>query len=168
VIRVPVTAPGVKLIAAATPFVPEIPHAEVELAGVEVSADDILPGDGYDDYLKPFRTVEDVHVHAALIGYLIGVARRRRFARETIEQLASLAASVHTLAHADPKAAATHVTLAGLIAEATRVVAAVEAAWSGAPDDEWTRWQRDRVLLQVAGKARASRRERAWEAFSER
>ena len=37
---------------------------------------DLLPGDGYDIYLKPFRTIEDIHVHAALIGYLVGVARR--------------------------------------------------------------------------------------------
>jgi acyl-CoA dehydrogenase len=166
VVRVPVSAPGVKLTATAAQFVPEIPHAEVELSGVVVGADDVLPGDGYDDYLKPFRTVEDLHVHGALIGYLIGVARRHRFNRETLEQLAVLAASSYTLALSDPKRAATHVVLAGLISETTRAVASVEGQWEAAPDDEWTRWQRDRVLLQVASKARAGRRERAWEAFS--
>ena len=52
------------------------------------------------------------------------------------------------------------------LGDARTAVADVETQWSAASDDEWTRWQRDRVLLQVASKARAGRRERAWEAFS--
>lgn len=33
---------------------------------------EVLPGDGYDDYIKPFRTLEDVHVHLALGAFLLG------------------------------------------------------------------------------------------------
>src|SRR5262245_25603109 len=75
VVRVPANAAGVRIEPAVAPFVPEIAHARVTLDGVRVSAGDLLPGDGYDDYLKPFRTIEDLHVHGALLGYLIGVAR---------------------------------------------------------------------------------------------
>jgi acyl-CoA dehydrogenase len=153
VVRVPANARGVTLRMTSAPFVPEIPHAEVELDG---AIGDVLPGDGYDDYLKPFRTVEDLHVHAALAGYLAGVARRYHFA---VEPALALAAATRGLADADVKAPATHLALAGLIEEAARVVAAIEAAW---PDgEERQRWQRDRALLQVAGKARAARLERA-------
>jgi alkylation response protein AidB-like acyl-CoA dehydrogenase len=166
-VRVPAGAPGLRLHESRAPFVPEIPHAEVELAGVAVTAADVLPGDGYDDYLKPFRTIEDLHVHAALAGYLIGVARRRRLPRERIERLLALAAAVLGLAGADPKAPATHAALAGVIDLAGQIVGEVEAAWATAldeqPDDEHARWQRDRGLLRVAGAARAARRERAWE-----
>ena len=165
VVRVLTSAPGVRLHSTAAPFVPEIPHAEVELEQVAVTDADILPGDGYDDYLKPFRTVEDIHVHAALIGYLIGVARRRGFAHELVQSLAALAAMTRSLAEADVKSPATHVALAGLIDLATRAVTGVEQAWASVPDAEHQRWQRDRALLQVAGKARAARRERAWDAF---
>ena len=45
-------------------------------------------------------------------------------------------------------------------------VAALEARWSAAPDREWQRWQRDRALLQVAGKARVACRETAWSQVS--
>lgn len=164
VVRVRADAPGVRLSAAAAPFVPEIPHAEVELDGVIATDADLLPGDGYDAYLKPFRTIEDLHVHAALAGYLIGVARRHRFPRELTERLLVLAAASRALAHADPKAAATHAALAGVLALVPPLVAELEPLWSAAAGagDEWSRWQRDRALLRVAGNARAARRERAW------
>ena len=77
VVRVAANAPGVRMHPTSSPFVPEIPHAEIELDHVRVADSDVLPGDGYEDYLKPFRTVEDIHVHAALAGYAAGVARRR-------------------------------------------------------------------------------------------
>jgi len=162
VVRIAANAPGVRLTPASAPFVPEIPHAAVELERVAIAESDILPGDGYDEYLKPFRTVEDVHVHAALVAYLLGVARRHRFAQSTIEQLLVLAIATRTLAQLDPKAATTHLALAGVLATVPRVVGDVEREWSAAPDDEWTRWQRDRALLGVASSARTARRERAW------
>lgn len=161
-VRVAANAPGVKIAASSAPFVPEIPHAEITLDRVAVSAADVLPGDGYDDYVKPFRTVEDAHVHAALLGYLIGVARRKSFAHDVIERLLALAVTTRTAALADAKSPTTHVVLAGTFALVAREVAAIEALWAAAPDEEWQRWQRDRALLQVAGKARDARRDKAW------
>jgi acyl-CoA dehydrogenase len=162
VVRVRADAPGVRLHPATAPFVPEIPHAEVELDGVIASDADVLPGDGYDAYLKPFRTIEDLHVHAALAGYLIGVARRHCFPHELQERLLVLAVAARALAHADRTAATTHVALAGVIDLAHRLVGELEPLWSAAAGDEWSRWQRDRPLLRVAGGARAVRRDRAW------
>jgi hypothetical protein len=162
VVRVRADAPGVQLYPSTTSFVPEIPHAEVELTGVIVGDADVLPGDGYDMYLKPFRTIEDLHIHAALAGYLIGVAHRRGFPRDLQERLLVLAVAARSLARADPKAAAIHVALAGVIDLAHRLIGELEPVWSATPDAEWSRWQRDRPLLRVAGGARAARRERAW------
>jgi acyl-CoA dehydrogenase len=162
-VRVAASAPGVTITASSVPMVPEIPHAEIALDRVRVTDADVLPGDGYDDYVKPFRTIEDIHVHAAVLGYLIGVARRTSAPRELVERLLALAVTTRAAAAADPKSPELHVTLAGLFAIVAREVAALEAAWSSAaPDDEWQRWQRDRALLQVAGKAREARREKAW------
>lgn len=164
VVRVRADAPGVRVMPAATPFIPEIPHAEIELARVPVAQADVLPGDGYTDYLKPFRTVEDLHVHAALIGYLIGVAIRHRLPREAIDELLALAAATRGLAGGQVAAPALHLALAGALALLGRVVGDVERAWSAIGGAEWERWQRDRALVQVAGSARAARRERAWSA----
>ena len=162
VIRIPADAAGIHMRPATAPFVPEIPHAVLELDRVAVAHADLLPGDGYDRYLKPFRTIEDLHVHAALAGYLIGVARRRGFDHDLIEALAALAVATRALAAADVAAPTTHVALAGLLALVARIIPDVERPWSASPDEEWQRWQRDRALLQVAGTARAARRERAW------
>ena len=168
VVRVAANAPGVTLRSTSAPFVPEIPHAEVALERVAIGEADVLPGDGYDDYLKPFRTVEDLHVHAALAGYAIGVARRRGFAEELVESLLALAVTTHALAAAKAKAATTHLALAGLFTQLTAAIAELERVWSAAPDEEWTRWQRDRALLKVAGSARKARRERAWQDATDR
>jgi acyl-CoA dehydrogenase len=165
-VRVRADAAGVTLVPTSAPFVPEIPHAEITLERVRVDEADVLSGDGYADYVKPFRTVEDIHVHGALVGYLVGVARRHGFARDVVERLLALASTAREVANRDAKDAATHVALAGTFALISQEVAALEALWSASPDDEWQRWQRDRVLLQVAGKAREARRDKAWSLLS--
>jgi hypothetical protein len=166
IVRVPRTSSGVKLVPATTPFVPEIPHAEVELERVSVRAEDLLPGDGYSDYVKPFRTVEDAHVHAALLGYLVGVARRHDLGRELIERLLATVLAIRGVALADPKSPAVHLALAGAITQSAQLVIEIEREWEDSDDDEWKRWQRDRALLRVAGAARAARRDRAWQELS--
>ncbi|HUS30393.1 MAG TPA: acyl-CoA dehydrogenase family protein [Kofleriaceae bacterium] len=169
-VRVSTTAPGVKITPASAPFVPEVPHAEVVLDRVHIEASAVLPGDGYADYVKPFRTVEDAHVHCAVLGYLVGVARRQELARDLIERLLAAALATRELARADARDPATHIALAGAITLAATLVGEVEVVWEAQAEDredkqgdaEWSRWQRDRALLKVAGAARAARRDAAW------
>src|SRR5690606_21891598 len=79
------------------PFVPEIPHGKLVIdTAVEASA--ILPGDGYSAYLKPFRTVEDLHVSAALTGHLVALARRFVLPETTLEALLAHALALVALA----------------------------------------------------------------------
>ncbi len=160
-VRVATAAAGVRLTATSAPFVPEIPHAEVELDGVRVAEADLLPGDGYDLYLKPFRTIEDVHVHGALLGYLVGVVRRHALDASLVERALTLALATRALAGGDRGAAATHLALAGLLDLAAALVADVERAWAPLGGDEHARWLRDRPLLRVAGAARLARRDNA-------
>jgi len=83
VVKVDPRAPGVTLTEMPPPpFALEIGHAEVRLDTM-VSPEAVLPGDGYDAYLKPFRTVEDVHVHGARLGWMLGleIAGKARAAR---------------------------------------------------------------------------------------
>lgn len=160
-VRVATGAPGVRLTATSTGFVPEIPHAEVELDRVRVAESDLLPGDGYEAYLKPFRTVEDLHVHGALLGYLLGVARRYRLDPGLVERGLALTAATRALAGADLAAPATHLALAGLLELASTLVTSVEEAWAVHGGDEHGRWLRDRPLLRVASAARTARRDKA-------
>jgi alkylation response protein AidB-like acyl-CoA dehydrogenase len=145
----------------ATPFAPEIQHAEIEIDAA-VEEDAVLEGDGYDMYLKPFRTLEDVHVHGATLGYLVGVGRRSGWPEAALERLAAAIVGAQAIAAAPPEAPETHAALAGLLA-LTRDVAGDAALWERVAPEERARWARDQGLLAVAGRAREARRARAWE-----
>jgi acyl-CoA dehydrogenase len=165
-VRVDANAAGVTMTPMAeTPFVPEIPHAEVRFEGVRVAENAVLPGDGYDRYIKPFRTVEDIHVHAAVMGYVFGVARKHSFPPAVRESIAALLAGVRALAFEDPLAPETHVALAGVLGLARRILDDAEPCWATVDPETRARWERDRALLGVASVARAKRLESAYRAL---
>jgi len=141
----------------AMPFVPEIPHATLELDGVAVDDADLLPGDGWARWIKPFRTVEDCCVHAALLGWLVGVGRRSGWPPEAVERIAALVVSVRGLASADPSSPAVHRALGGLLAASRHLVDDLEPLWSQVGEQTRFRWERDRPLLEVASRARDAR-----------
>ncbi|HUS64427.1 MAG TPA: acyl-CoA dehydrogenase family protein [Kofleriaceae bacterium] len=139
-----------------TPFAPEIPHCAVALRGVAVAPGERLPGDGYDDLLKPFRTVEDIHVVGAITGYLCAALSRAAAPPDHAEELATVAAALLALGAADPRAAATHRALGGALAALERALARAGPHLAGD-----AAWQRDRPILQVASKVRVARLEAA-------
>jgi acyl-CoA dehydrogenase len=162
-VRIPASRAGVTMEPMpATPFVPEVPMARMRLERVQLLPDDQLEGDGFDAYLKPFRTVEDLHVHAALVAWLVQVARRAAWPRPLIERMLSELVALHALAGAPASDAAVHVAIGGVLAETTRLLADLDPHWATADADSRARWQRDRIVLGVAGKARAQRLEVAW------
>lgn len=162
-VLVPREREGMRLeLMAQTPFVPEIPHARLYMDAVRVEPGDRLPGDGYERWLKPFRTIEDCHVHAAILAWVLRVARLASWPDERIEDMMVLLAAASSLGDADPTSPAVHITLAGILRQAGALLGRCEPHW--AMVDEITRamWTRDRALLGVAGKARSQRREVAW------
>lgn len=171
IVRVPSNAKGVVITTMPdTPFVPEIPHASVSLKDVDVSIDAVLLGDGYDRYVKPFRTIEDVHVFGAALGHAIRELRLRSVGatdvasvRRTIELALGTITSLSSIAELPVDAPSTHVALAGAIALGKDVFAQLDASIATAEDDRAIRLRRDRTLLSVAGSARKKRLERAWE-----
>lgn len=166
-VRVDARRPGVSATAMpAPPFAPEVPHAEVTLAGVEVAAADVLPGEAWPRYIKPFRTLEDTHVHAAILGWLARIARRHGWPRTVLGDLAALIVTARAVAAMDPLAAATHVALAGLLEAARRLVAACRPHWELVDAATRARFDRDAPLLVVAERARALRLEAAWKALA--
>ncbi len=167
-VRVEATAPGVELEALPPgPFVPELPHARVRFREVEVHAAMCVEGDGYLRVLKPFRTIEDLHVMAAVLGQLIAQMRRAGAKAELLEgTVFELAAFVELGRRPDPLDPALHRALAaGLAGLSARVDAWREAgAYVNLPAEMRARFERDLALLQVAGRAREARLARAREA----
>jgi alkylation response protein AidB-like acyl-CoA dehydrogenase len=140
-----------------TPFVPDVPHASVRFDAVRVEPDEVLPGDGYARYIKPFRTIEDGHVFAGALGYLCQTAARAGWPASTIAGLFAAIAALRALSDADPSAPGTHLALEGALREARARVDALEPLWSSAPADRREGWARDRALLRVAQRARDAR-----------
>lgn len=164
VVRVPVSRSGVRIAPLdALPFVPEVPHAIAFFEDVRIEPEEVLEGDGYTRYLKPFRTVEDLHVHGALLGYLSSVGARSTWPEDLRERTLAALVATRALAAEDPSAATTHLALAGLLQDARSIVAASEPHWTAVAPDERARWTRDRPLLSIAEEARSARRVRAWE-----
>jgi hypothetical protein len=166
-VRIKTSASGVQITRRPdTPFAPEIPHAVVRFTDAVIENEDVLPGDGYDLWLKPFRTLEDTHVLAATVGYIAGAARAYRFDRDVMAQVVSLSLGLVDVAARDPDVPLTHVILAGLFATTRRLIGDLGPQWEKGDEAERSRWQRDLPLLMVAEMARAKRTEVAWERLS--
>ena len=165
VVRIASDAPGVTVtVMPPARFVPEVPHARLQLDNVRVSDDALLPGDGYADCVKRFRTVEDLHVNAAILGYLVREARRLAWPPPWTERALAALQALRALALEDADAPATHVALAGALAWAAQQFADCAAHWRASGDAAAAaRWQRDGELFGVASTARAKRATRAWE-----
>ncbi len=133
-----------------TPFAPEIRHAEVVLADVRVGAEARLEGDGYARYIKPFRTIEDIFVHAALLSHL---AQRAPSARAELDTLVGEGAPLATL---DSSAPETHLMLDDWLSRFRALLPHIDAALVVDPT-----WQRDRPLFGIAQRARDARTAKA-------
>lgn len=169
VARVPVPSPGLVLHPMPpSRFVPEVPHAEPSLHDVRIDADALLPGDGYDRYVKPFRTLEDVHVTLAVLAYLLNQARARGWPAVFAEDAVAALTLLSDLTAGDPADPLVHVTLAGALRLAHRLYGDATELWAACGDAPAAqRWQRDAALFQVAGQARLRRAEVAWERLAE-
>lgn len=147
-----------------TRFVPEVPHARLKFDGVRVDESAVLPGDGYDQYVKRFRTAEDIHVQAAVLSYLMREAQRLSWPEGWIERLSALLAALGKIADMPPENAETHISLAGALAIGAGLIGESDTFWmKSAADPAALRWARDRDLLKVASGAREQRTKRAWE-----
>lgn len=142
-------------------MIPEVHHSIIEF-DARVPSVDVFDGDGYERFLKPFRTIEDIYVMASVVGYLIGVGRRHQWPIERLETLLAQVALLRELSDRSPSERATHVALAGALRWIHETVSASAELWQQVNDNERMRWERDRSLLSVAAKVREQRRQAAW------
>lgn len=162
---VPAEAPGVVVEAMPpTAFVPEVPHARIRLEEVQVPADSLLPGDGYDRYVKPFRTIEDTHINAALMAWLLREARVRGWPPAFSERLLGALAALEHVSTMDPASPACHLALTGALDWCQSLYAQAGPLWEACGDEAAAgRWTRDAALFGMASTVREQRALRAWE-----
>jgi alkylation response protein AidB-like acyl-CoA dehydrogenase len=162
VVRVDPHAPGVRIEPMPElAFAPEVPHATIVLENAPVVG--VLEGDGFERYVKPFRTLEDVHVMAAILAYVIVEACARGWPQAVVEDALGAIASLRGISELAPLDPAAHVALAGALRATRSVFESVDRCFAMAPtDDAAKRWVRDRPLASVAERARGQRLEVAW------
>lgn len=157
-VLLPAHAPGVEHDARTeTGFLSALPHGRARFDGVTVSVQMILPGDGWMDYARPFRTIEDIHVSAAVAAHLAVNALRRRFPDAL---LASVLACLSRLADCmtrDVNDAANHVLLAAAERELQQAAAQVNDLISGQDDGFARDWRANYLLVALAAPARGKR-----------
>lgn len=148
-------APGVHIeVLPALPLMPDVSHGRLHLQDAHCER---LPGDGWDEYVKPFRTLEDTHVLAALTAWLLGVGQQSAWPQTVQLRLLGLLGGCAEMARQNPSAPASHVLLAGLFAQFDSLRSELDAAFA-AGDPHWAQlWQRDQGVLAIAGSARRKR-----------
>ena len=147
-VRVPSDAAGVTrrpMAEPPLPLTPETRHDEVELPPARVSESDVL---GPWRRLSPatcvsplLQFVEDVHVTAAILAYLVREVRLHALPNLHAERLAGLLAALRAVAALDPSAPATHVALAGLLDPSRAPVDELDRVWAKTESPAHARWQ---------------------------
>ncbi len=150
------------------PFIPEINHGTVALKNVRVENHQILEGDGYLNYIKPFRYVEDIYVSSSLLGFLYRAACLFSWSSSLKEELISLILLAQVLAEAPPESSEAHIAYAGFQTRMDQLINRLDREIDKTPDDFKKAWIRDKQILTIAEKARKKRLEKAWDSFATR
>ncbi|TFF41221.1 acyl-CoA dehydrogenase [Pseudomonas sp. RIT623] len=154
--------PGVILEALPTlPLMPEVGHGRLLLQG---AACELLAGDGWDAYVKPFRSLEDLYVLAALVAWLHGVAQECGWPQGLRLRLVALLAGCAEGSRQCADSVACHLLLGGLFAQFQGLRGEIDQALANGPGQWAQLWQRDQGVLALATAARDQRLAKAWAA----
>lgn len=148
-------------------FLPEVQHSRVDFDNVQVRRAQIFPGDGYTRYLKPFRTLEDIHVFAAALAHIYHVARIYEWPAVIKEDLISQLVALRALALSPSEHPSVHIALGGLLRQAKGLLARLDDYWPQTTEDIFTRWERDKCLFDVAESLRERRLQAAWRYYGD-
>lgn len=161
-VHVPASAPGVR-IERLPPLglLQHIPHGRCRFDGVAVAADQILPGDGYTDYNKAFRILEDMHIQAAVLGHVQTMVLRYSLPESMAERASLL---MFALKGIFPEREQVYAHFA--LAEGERQLLALLQDYLACdllPEDYRSELQADMKVLGIARKATAARLAKAWQ-----
>ena len=94
------------------PFMLEVKHGKLTMEKAQISTDQILVGDGYTQYTKPFRTLEDILVGTAHQAMLLRQAIEHQWEEEIRDQIVLNLFTLKNLLALPPSDMETHLLLA--------------------------------------------------------
>ena len=147
--------PGVRVEKLAPiPLMPDISHGRLFL---DNALCELLAGDGWDAYVKPFRTLEDIYVLSAMTAWLYGVGQDCAWPPSLQLRLLGLLAGCAEASRQPPTSLAGHVVLGGLFAQFDALKTEVNEALADGPPEWAAMWQRDQAVMDLAAGARGKR-----------
>jgi hypothetical protein len=147
--------PGVRLEKLAPmSLMPDIGHGRLLL---DNALCELLAGDGWDAYVKPFRTLEDIYVLSAMTAWLYGVGQDSDWPQTLQLRLLALLAGCAEVSRQAPNNPSGHVLLGGLFAQFDGLKAEVNQALADGSPQWAAMWQRDQAVMDLAAGARGKR-----------
>ncbi len=141
-------------------IVSEMRIADVSLTAVEVQPEEVRAGDGFQNYVRPFRLIEDVFGNAATQIATLCFGLRNGWPKEDLEDLLGLITQAWAIAQTGMTSAPEVLAMSSYFRRSSEVWESL--SWPGASETDLQRWHPDVGLLQVAQRARDVGRERAW------
>ena len=146
------------------PMVPDINHGQITF---ENSQGKVLAGDGYIDYSKRFRTLEDAHVFMAFTSMILRKCVDLKLDPELTQECLLLINALNSLQDFDKSQDPwLHLTLAACFKHFEALCHEFEEALLNSGDAFYGLWMRDKKLFTISARARLSRNKKAQEWLS--
>lgn len=140
------------------PLLPDIPHARLHL---EQATAERLEGDGWTDYVKPFRSLEDLYVLVALAAWIYGIGLQHQWPRGLMLRLLAVLVSGAEIAGQSPHEPVTHLLLGALIEQFHALRPELDSALDMTEGPWADLWRRDNGVLGLARNAQDRRLRKA-------
>ena len=141
---------------------PEMRIADVAFDNVAVRAHEVLAGDAYLNFIKPFRLIEDVYNTAGVQIGLFRLGLEHDWSEERLETLIGLVTQAAAVSNTDMSSPASILLLTAYLRASGEFWVDTWESWSDAPAEVTKAWTPARGLLDVAARARETRRQSAW------
>lgn len=146
-------------------FIPELSHGKVILSNVVITEEQILPEDGYLNYVKAFRSYEDLYVLASVVAYRLGEAIEGKWPTDMLEEHISLLLAIRSVSLMTLTKPAAHIALAACRSKFEELISTTNSLYESSNPDSYQSWNRDKALLNIAKKAHEKRTVGAWDKF---
>jgi len=141
----------------------EMRIADLTFRNIQIDQSEIIDGDAYLNYIKPFRLVEDVFGTAGTQIALIKLGMRHNWDEQAIEDLLALVGEAAVIAQTGMETPEEVLLISAYLRRSAQVWDSLGDCWKDVPPDIVKKWRPDVGMLGVAARAREMRRDKAWQ-----
>ncbi len=161
-VHIPKGAENTELMNFELSFMKEVKHGKLAMTNTPIIASQVLEGDGFSDYAKPFRTLEDICVGAAYQSMLFRQAIDHQWAENLRDQLLFNLFTFTNLLPLPLLDQNTHILLAALDNNFESILPNIESTIEATSSATFkTDWAMNKKLIGLGNKTKAARLEKA-------